>query len=68
MELNKAIASHSDMNPIYEKMKELESYIGPLVEEAETWTLGGPLAPLVDSTEEVLSRSLKAMARIKLNR
>lgn len=68
MELNKALASHADMNPIYEKMKELECYIGPLVEKAETWTLSGPLAPLVDSGEEVLSRSLKAMARIKLNR
>ncbi len=56
------------MKPIYEKMKRLEDFIGPLVEQAETWTFDGPLDQPVDATERVLARSLKAMARIKLNR
>lgn len=65
---NKTVKANGDMGPISRKMRELETYIGPLVEESEKWTLGGSLTTQVDTEEHILARSLKAMARIKLNR
>lgn len=56
------------MHPIFEKMKELEAYLEPLLAQSETWMLLSTTTSPVDVTEEVVARSLRSMARIKLNR
>lgn len=56
------------MNPIYEKMKELEAYLEPLLTQSESWLLLSTTTSPVNYTEEVVARSLRSMARIKLNR
>lgn len=55
------------MNPIYEKMKELEAFLEPLLAHSETWRLTATTTSPVDPTEEVVTRSLRCMASIKLN-
>ncbi|OAA67086.1 c6 zinc finger domain containing protein [Niveomyces insectorum RCEF 264] len=67
IEQNKVFAVQGNMDPIYKKMMQLEDRIGPLVEKSESWVPTGDLAPPVDSTENCLVRSLRSMARIKLN-
>lgn len=56
------------MKPIYEKMKELEAYLDPLLAQSESWVLLSTVTSPVNVTEEVVARSLRSMARIKLNR
>lgn len=68
IELNAAVKEGVDMSPIYEKMKELEAYLEPLLTQSETWMLPSTTTSPVDVTEEVVARSLRSMARIKLNR
>ncbi|KAK1991402.1 hypothetical protein LX36DRAFT_735582 [Colletotrichum falcatum] len=65
--LNKTIKSGGDMTPIYVRMKEMEHYLEPLNAVADTWILQSTTTTPLDPTEEVLSRSLRCMARIKLN-
>ncbi|CAK7216668.1 hypothetical protein SBRCBS47491_002906 [Sporothrix bragantina] len=67
IELNKVLATQGDMEPIYRRMMGLENRIAPMVERAETWTFTGNLAPIVEPAETCLIRSLRNMARIKLN-
>lgn len=56
------------MAPLYQRMVELESFLLPLIAQSDAWVLRAtPLSP-VDPSEEVVSRSLRCMARIKLNR
>ncbi|KAF6820326.1 C6 zinc finger domain-containing protein [Colletotrichum musicola] len=68
IELNKTVKSGGDMTRIYARMKEMEQYLEPLNTAADSWVLQSTTTTPVDPTEEVLSRSLRCMARIKLNR
>lgn len=68
IDLNAAVKEGADMNPIYEKMKDLEAYLEPLLTQSESWALISTTTSAVDITEAVVSRSLRSMARIKLNR
>ena len=56
------------MTKISERMKEMERFLEPLNTRADSWNLISTTTSAVDPTEEVLSRSLRCMARIKLNR
>ncbi|KAL0933961.1 C6 zinc finger domain-containing protein [Colletotrichum truncatum] len=67
IELNKTVKSGGDMTRIYSRMKDMEQYLEPLNAVADSWILQSTTTTPVDSTEEVLSRSLRCMARIKLN-
>ncbi|KAK7739740.1 hypothetical protein SLS53_005710 [Cytospora paraplurivora] len=68
IELNKVVNRENvDMNPIYERMKELEAFMGPLLSQSDTWILRSTTTSPVDPTEEVVARSLRCMAAIKLN-
>jgi hypothetical protein len=68
IELNRAVEARADMSQIYEKMKKLEILLEPLNQRAESWNLPSSNTTPVDPSEEVLGRSLRAMAQIKLNR
>ncbi|GKT49498.1 uncharacterized protein ColSpa_09679 [Colletotrichum spaethianum] len=68
IELNKTVKSGGDMTRIYARMKEMEQYLEPLNAMADSWILQSTTTTPLDPTEEVLSRSLRCMARIKLNR
>lgn len=68
VELNTAVKEGVDMSPIYEKMKELEAYLEPMLTQSENWVLPSTTTSPVDVTEGVVARSLRSMARIKLNR
>lgn len=68
IELNKAVAKEdADMNPLFERMKDLEASMGPLLSHSETWILTSTTTSPVDPTEAVVARSLRCMATIKLN-
>lgn len=67
IELNKAVRDNADMNPIYERMKELEALIEPLLSHSETWMLTSTTTSPVAPGEAVVARSLRCMASIKLN-
>lgn len=68
IELNKAVESNADMSHIYKRMKDLELFLEPLTSASERWTLTSTTTSPVDQSEEVVARSLRCMARIKLNR
>ncbi|KAM0322516.1 hypothetical protein ACHAQA_009362 [Verticillium albo-atrum] len=63
----KANASNGDMTLIYERMKKLEMYLGPLTTVADGWVLQSSTTSPLDPSEEVVSRTIRCMARIKLN-
>ncbi|CAN8105516.1 unnamed protein product [Discula destructiva] len=67
IELNKAVKEGADMDPIYAKMKELEAFLEPQLSRSESWLLPATTTSPVDSAEEVVARSLRCMASIKLN-
>ncbi|POS73014.1 hypothetical protein DHEL01_v208588 [Diaporthe helianthi] len=67
IELNKAVRDNADMSPIYERMKELEALIEPLLSHSETWLLTSTTTSPVAPGEAVVARSLRCMASIKLN-
>ncbi|OLN97976.1 hypothetical protein CCHL11_02644 [Colletotrichum chlorophyti] len=67
IELNKTVKAGGDMTRIYERMKEMEHYLEPLNAMADSWILQSTTTTPIDPTEEVVSRSLRCMARIKLN-
>lgn len=56
------------MGPIYDRMTELEAFLEPLLSHSESWMLTATTTSPVDPTEEVVARSLRCMASIKLNR
>ena len=68
IELNRTMEANADMSHIYQRMRELELFLEPLNTVAESWDLKATTTSPVDPTEEVVSRSLRCMARIKLNR
>lgn len=67
IELNKAVRDNADMNPIYERMKELEALLEPMLSHSETWMLTSTTTSPVAPGEAVVARSLRCMASIKLN-
>ena len=56
------------MNHIFKRMQELERFIEPLIAKSDAWVLDCPATQPVDNQENVVSQSLKCLARIKLNR
>lgn len=66
-DLKKALVANVDMAPIYERMKKLESYLEPLTAQADGWLLQASTTSPLDPCEEVVSRTLRCMSRIKLN-
>jgi hypothetical protein len=67
-ELVKTAKANNDLFNICERMKALEQYVESVNREADTWILQGSRTSPLDSSEEVVSRALRCMARIKLNR
>ncbi|KAI1779698.1 hypothetical protein F4818DRAFT_149655 [Hypoxylon cercidicola] len=67
IEFNKARKEQSDMTRIFNRMRELERLLEPLITKSETWVLNCPLTQPVDKRESVLSQSLRCISRIKLN-
>lgn len=68
IDFNKARKEQSDMNRIFNRMRDLERLLEPLIAKSESWILNCPLTQLVDKRESVLSQSLRCISRIKLNR
>lgn len=68
IELNAAVQANADMAHIYDRMRDLELFLDPLSTAADSWVLPSTASSAVDFGEEVVSRSLRCMARIKLNR
>ncbi|KAI8665528.1 Zn(2)-C6 fungal-type domain-containing protein [Fusarium sp. Ph1] len=66
-ELSKAVKFNGDMDRIHERMRELDSHLESLIKVANSWVLQPTMTATVDSTEGVVSRSLRCMTRIKLN-
>ncbi|EFX02418.1 c6 zinc finger domain containing protein [Grosmannia clavigera kw1407] len=67
VDLSEAVSTRADMEPIYRKLVELENGMGPLADRCDAWAVSGPLAPIVDASETCLVRSLRSMARTKVN-
>ncbi|KAI1502398.1 hypothetical protein F5X99DRAFT_379361 [Biscogniauxia marginata] len=67
IDFNKARKAQGDMTRIFNRMRELESLLEPLVVKSESYVSNCPLMQPVDSREAVLSHSLRCMSRIKLN-
>ncbi|KAI1767239.1 hypothetical protein GGR53DRAFT_518494 [Hypoxylon sp. FL1150] len=67
IEFNKARKEQSDMTRIFNRMRELERLLEPLITKSEAWVLNCPLTQPVDQSELVLSQSLRCISRIKLN-
>ncbi|KAI1398327.1 hypothetical protein F4819DRAFT_468837 [Hypoxylon fuscum] len=67
IEFNKARKEQSDMTRIFNRMRELERLLEPLITKSESWVLNCPLTQPVDKRELVLSQSLRCISRIKLN-
>ncbi|RSL76044.1 hypothetical protein CEP51_010327 [Fusarium floridanum] len=67
-ELSKAVKLNADMGRIHERMRELDSHLESLIKMADSWVLQSTRTAAVNPTEEVVSRSLRCMTRIKLNR
>ncbi|KAI0380106.1 hypothetical protein F5Y04DRAFT_282235 [Hypomontagnella monticulosa] len=67
IDFNKARKDQSDMTRIFNRMRELERLLEPLITKSETWVLNCPLTQPVDKRESVLSQSLRCISRIKLN-
>jgi hypothetical protein len=64
--LKKAVESNSDLAPIHTRMSWLDGEIDSL-SARYTWDLTSPSTEVVDRTESVVGKSLKAQAQIKLN-
>ncbi|KAI0843236.1 hypothetical protein F5Y06DRAFT_83919 [Hypoxylon sp. FL0890] len=67
IDFNKARKEQSDMTRIFNRMRELERLLEPLIAKSESWVLNCPLTQPVDKRESVLSQSLRCISRIKLN-
>lgn len=66
IDLDVVLKARSDPSEIWRRMLELDTFIEPLVNAANTWTVS-PAAKL-DPAELCVSQALRGMARIKLNR
>ncbi|ROV96097.1 hypothetical protein VSDG_05056 [Cytospora chrysosperma] len=68
IDLNQTVSKEgADMNPLYERMKDLDASMAPLLSLSETWILASTTTSPVDPTEDIVARSLRCMGKIKLN-
>ncbi|KAI1307799.1 hypothetical protein F5Y03DRAFT_383697 [Xylaria venustula] len=67
IDFNKVRNAGTDMTRIYNRMKELEGLLEPLIIQTESWPSDYSLAQPVDRNEAVLANALRCMSRIKLN-
>ncbi|KAJ8116429.1 hypothetical protein ONZ43_g4440 [Nemania bipapillata] len=67
IDFNKVRKAGSDMTRIYNRMRELESLLEPLITQSESWPSNYMLTQPVDRSEAVLANALRCMSRIKLN-
>jgi hypothetical protein len=67
IKLKRVLAVNGDMTPIYHKMRELEAFLEPRSNEADSWVLSSSTISPVDPSEEVVARTLRCIARIKIN-
>lgn len=67
LELKRVLAAKGDMAPVFQKMRELEGHLEPLTNEADSWILSSSTTSPIDPSEEVVARSLRCIARIKIN-
>lgn len=68
IDLNRAFTNKSDLTPVYQRMRDLEASLEPLLHQTSSWQLLSSITSPVDSEEAVVARSLRCMAGIKLNR
>lgn len=66
IDLESALKTDTHNLTLWGKMGELERRIEPLVREAEKWSYAN--IDGMDPSEKVVAKSLRIMARIKLNR
>ncbi|KAI0872957.1 hypothetical protein GGS24DRAFT_491136 [Hypoxylon argillaceum] len=67
IDFNKVRKAGADMTRIYNRMRELEGLIEPLIAQSESWPSNYLLTQSVDPSEAVLGNALRCMSRIKLN-
>ncbi|KAI1640083.1 hypothetical protein F4809DRAFT_592497 [Biscogniauxia mediterranea] len=67
IEFNKVRKAQGDMTRVFNRMRELEGLLEPLIARSEAYVSDCPLLRPVDRGEAVLAHSLRCMARIKLN-
>ncbi|KAI1131305.1 C6 zinc finger domain-containing protein [Nemania abortiva] len=67
IDFNKVRKAGADMTRIYNRMRELEALLEPLITQTESWPANYLLTQPVDRSEAVLANALRCMARIKLN-
>lgn len=62
-------ASKSSLDPalIWDRMINLDSVLGPLAEQADSWALASSTSYL-ETGEQHVAMALRGMARIKINR
>ena len=68
VELADVMTNKKDPAHLYQTMVSLERFLEPLNSVFESWVLPSHVCATVDPTEEVLGRSLRALAMIKLTR
>lgn len=68
LDLNKAVSTGRNMGFVCERMQELDNMLEPLAAKADAMGLGWPTSEAVDSSEAVVAKAIKGIARIKLNR
>ncbi|KAI1265880.1 hypothetical protein F5Y18DRAFT_426396 [Xylariaceae sp. FL1019] len=66
-EFNKARKAGADMTRSYNRMRELDRILEPMITQSESWSSNCPLMQPLDHSEAVLAHALRCMSRIKLN-
>ncbi|KAH9888170.1 hypothetical protein F4778DRAFT_773557 [Xylariomycetidae sp. FL2044] len=67
IEFNKARKAKIDLSRVFNRMRELERLLEPLITKSESWLPNCSLTQPVDRSEIVLSQALRCIIRIKLN-
>ncbi|CAJ2512439.1 Uu.00g054540.m01.CDS01 [Anthostomella pinea] len=67
IEFNRARKGQIDMGRIFNRMRELERLLEPLITKSESYTSSCSLTQPMDKSEATLAHSLRCMSRIKLN-
>ncbi|KAI0154885.1 hypothetical protein GGR57DRAFT_502076 [Xylariaceae sp. FL1272] len=66
-DFNKARKAGADMTRSYNRMRELERILEPMITQSESWSSTCALMQPLDHSEAVLAHALRCMSRIKLN-
>ncbi|KAI0203977.1 hypothetical protein F4808DRAFT_416467 [Astrocystis sublimbata] len=67
IDFNKVRKAEGDMTRIYNRMRELEGLLEPLITQSESWSTNYSLTQPVDHSEATVAHALRCMSRIKLN-